>query len=228
MQTKQNYNSNRLKGFRFLAGLIAPWRLGPLRPINLKDLYALGWLHGLRQIKIGDTLDQHAELIIQIGILADQFVKNSENKDAFPEAIKKMLELVTFLKAMWQTNPNHPLTQDQLDFIVDKGLLSTFDSALIMELDRLPTYLLERKRGYAVEVLISQIDEVLPADDRTGLSEFARDNMQEAGACLAFHRFTACGYHMSRAVEDVARRYYELIKGRSQQMVRPNGETRDR
>jgi hypothetical protein len=92
----------------------------------------------------------------------------------------------------------------------------------------LKTFLLEEKRGYSVKTLPNQIEAVLPVDDRGLLSDFARDNMQEAGACLAFHRFTACGYHAARAVEDVARRYNFAVTGHESPYKDQNQKLRHR
>ncbi len=93
--------------------------------------------------------------------------------------------------------------------------LNHFESALSVDIEALPIFLLEPKRGYAVDTLLQKIEDCLPEEHRGWLSDFALDNMQEGGACLAFHRYTACGYHMARAVEDVARNYYELVKAQS-------------
>jgi hypothetical protein len=107
-------------------------------------------------------------------------------------------------------------------------LLEHFDSALSLDIENLYIYVLEKKLGYDLETLVTDIEACLPEDHRGMLSEFARDNMQEAGACLAFHRFTACGYHMARAVEDVARRYNYAITGNESPYTDRNGETRHR
>jgi hypothetical protein len=144
------------------------------------------------------------------------------------EAAERVLDFAKVaLQDKGQTFRNDPAAFDAWKKIFNP-LLEHFDSALTLDIENLYIYVLEKKRGYAPDVLLNHIEEVLPADDRGGLSEFARDNMQESGACLAFHRYTGCGYHMARAVEDVARRYYELVKGQLQKITLKSGDLRDR
>ena len=208
--------------------LFALVKVGLLRPFNPKELYLLGWVHRLRQIRAGDTAQQHKETIEPLAFVIENFSADELNQKYLPNSIEKANQLRRWITSLLKAAPTWPITQDFIDLLLDKGLLSAFESALTMDLDHLPSYLLERKRGYAVEVLVQSIEEVLPEDDRAWLSEFARDNMQEAGACLAFHRYTACGYHMARAVENIARIYYEVVKGQSQRMKPKPGEPRGR
>lgn len=159
--------------------------------------------------------------LVAADVLLGKFlVENDESQTVFG------LNDITLNAARQTLNYVKPLLEDQTfpdsqeTFDAWKGLfllaLDHFESALSVDIEALPILLLEKKRGYSVDTLLKNIDEVLPEADRDGLSDFTRTNMQEAGACLAFHRFTACGYHIARAVEEVARRYYELIKGQSE------------
>jgi hypothetical protein len=156
--------------------------------------------------------------------LLDQIFKSEQISEEYPNAWKAASDLAAWLKAL-KDPPSNPaddawsVSQDFLDLFLDKGMLGKMDSALDIDITALPIYCLEEKRGYSTSTLLRNIHTVLPALDRDLLSDFVYENMQEAGACLAFERYTGCGYHMARAVEDVARRYYSLITGRPTEYI---------
>jgi hypothetical protein len=139
--------------------------------------------------------------------------------------------IVTLLGSV-MTDTSVNIEQDQATFDTTKQLLlmflDQFEHDLSSDIDALYIYVLEEKRGYSIDVLLGKIEETLPPDDRGMISEFAHDNMQESGACLLFHRFTGCGYHMARALEDVARRYYSAVTGRAAEYTDKNGDQRYR
>jgi hypothetical protein len=56
------------------------------------------------------------------------------------------------------------------------------------------------------------------------LSPFTLANLQDAGAALAFDHFTSCGFLTMRAVEDTARRYYELVTGKAAAGLRSDNQ----
>jgi hypothetical protein len=122
--------------------------------------------------------------------------------------------------------------EDADKFNASKAILlnhfDAFQGRLTGEIRDLHIYVLEEKRGYSVTVLLRDVEQVLPPDDRGLISDLARSNMQEAGACLAFERNTACGYHIARAVEDVARQYSRAVTGHPSPYHDRNGEVRHR
>lgn len=92
-----------------------------------------------------------------------------------------------------------------------RNALADFYGDLALELGGLPVYFATQKRGYDRDVLINAAEELLDESDRVFLSPFTVTDLRKAGACLMFDLFTACGFHAGRAVETVARRYYELV-----------------
>ena len=80
------------------------------------------------------------------------------------------------------------------------------------EVSQLPAYLVSKKENYDVDLLIDNGIGLFPS----GLlhkSPEAMPDAIEAGKCLAFERYTACGFHTFRVVESVVRRYWDHVSG---------------
>ena len=198
-----------------------------MRPYDPRYLSVLGILWQLRDGEVSMT-DWRRKLQ-QVQLLVRDIVIDHGNEHGLERAVTAANQMLIFVDPFVEHMAE--IEHDEASFHAWKGLFKSamehFESQLSGDIESLYLYVLERKRGYAVETLLGKIEESLPEDDRTMLSDFARENMQESGACLAFHRFTGCGYHMARAVEDTARRYYELVKGQSQ-TINFHGELRNR
>ncbi len=201
-----------------------------MKPYDPRFLLALGLTIQLREAKPDKFLSQ---LFRTREILKAAIVERGAEY-GLTRAIAKARDVIGLADLVINNCANDPLffEKDNKAFEAFKALfiptLDLFDSALSLDIEGLYIYVLEKKRGYSPDTLLWNIEDVFPEDDHAGLSEFARDNMQEAGACFAFHRHTACGYHMARAVEEVARRYYELVTGRSTKYKDQNDKWRYR
>jgi hypothetical protein len=187
----------------------------------------------LRAIRLPARLDAIRPRFGSAWLLLEEILKNQQIREEYPNACTAASNLAGMLKALKEptSNPSDDawsIDKDFLDLLLDKGLLGKMDSALDIDISALPIYLLEEKRGYSISTLLRNIHNVLPTLDHDMLSDFVYENMQEAGACLAFERYTGCGYHMARAVEDVARHYYSLITARSAEYIDNNDVLRYR
>jgi hypothetical protein len=87
-----------------------------------------------------------------------------------------------------------------------------FRTILLSELATFPTFLVSTKGGYDVDKLIENGASLFPHDTWAKVPEAFKD-AQEAGRCLAFEMFTACGFHTFRVVEAVVRRYWDAVAG---------------
>lgn len=96
-----------------------------------------------------------------------------------------------------------------------------FKMILLSELATFPTFLVSAKDTYDVDKLIENGGSLFPLDTWAKVPE-AFEDAQEAGRCLAFERFTACGFHTFRVVEAVVRRYWDSVAG---EQARPFPET---
>jgi len=200
-----------------------------VRPYDPKFLWTIGLLHQLQDM---DASHCKAK-IIQAKVLLESFVSENSADYGLNKALNAANSMLALINPLLTDKDSvAELLNDPIGFDSWKRLLlmvlNQFESELTFDIDALNIFVLEKKRGYSVETLLSTIEDVLPEADRGLLSDFARDNMQEAGACLAFHRFTGCGYHMARAVEDVARRYNYAITEHPSPYTDRNGEQRHR
>jgi hypothetical protein len=225
-QAKMSFSQRQLIAARCFAEGNGVYTMRPYRP---EFLWMLGMLHRLREIRP----DNAKGLLIQTKLFLDDFIHSPDNirECGFNKVLAATAMPLALINAILKDNDD-ALFANQQYFDTTKMLLLTFldqiESKLIEDVGDLQIYVLEEKRGYSIKTLLTNIEETFPEADREMLSDFARDNMQEAGACLAFHRYTGCGYHMARAVEEVARRYYELVTGRSTKYKDKNDEWRYR
>ena len=84
---------------------------------------------------------------------------------------------------------------------VDKARV--FKTVLIAELQTLAAYHVTEKSIYSTAALIERAENVLPKYIRDELSPETREDINQAGRCLAFDLPTASGFHTWRAVETV-------------------------
>lgn len=86
-----------------------------------------------------------------------------------------------------------------------------FTSVLFAELPQADIYYISQKRAYKMSMFLAKAENVLPKSALEFLSPRTITDIREAGRCIAFDQHTAAGFHAVRAVEAVARRYYEQV-----------------
>jgi len=110
---------------------------------------------------------------------------------------------------------------EQFDGWTIRNARDRFRELFLAEISAVPAYLVTRKEGYDVELLIDYGASLFPVTLSTKVPEALRD-AGEAGKALAFEVATGCGFHAFRVVESVVRRYWdEVTEGRA----RPRPET---
>ncbi len=187
---------------------------------RVDQVYALYNLGG-RLFLLSDRLDDKHQLrhVAQLcttiktmlsNLLLDEILPVERCKDSAARLLKAIREMTTGpeLKANW----GKPLNPYFLGPIRDA--LNEFQVDLANELEKMPLYYTTAKRGYSVNLLVDQAEKVLSAAEIEYLSQLTINDIREAGGCLMFDRFTAAGFHATRAVEAVARPYYTLMSGR--------------
>lgn len=85
-----------------------------------------------------------------------------------------------------------------------------FRDLLIAECSTLPSYLVSRKEGYDMDVLVSSGGSLFPSSLAYKVPEALHDADQAAKA-LAFELATACGFHLFRLTESVVKRYWDTV-----------------
>lgn len=78
--------------------------------------------------------------------------------------------------------------------------------------------------AYSTTILIDRGEHVLPESVRAVVTDYDRNELHEAGRCLAFNLPTAAGFHMVRAVESVLRGYYDVVTTGAPRPKRKNGK----
>jgi hypothetical protein len=196
-----------------------------MRPVNGIFLY---WTGGLQQLfAMADGIDAsvYDPLFRRAIETADRFTELSENTKDLPDSVAQLATLRAYLAKLQEeirANPKATMTLDVRMAIAHS--VNRFQTVLEREIGHLHTYVLEAKRGHSPVTLLHVVETLIDNKWLPYLSEFTRYNLDDAGTALVFDRFTACGYHTMRAVEDVARRYYQIVSGREHFTVKSSGE----
>jgi hypothetical protein len=107
--------------------------------------------------------------------------------------------------------PDHEISPAVLEDIARKvNQLLTMIQADIADTD---VFQVQRIAIYKTRDLLERADGNLNNAAQASIPEATRADLRAAGACLAFHQFTASGFHSLRATESEARRYYTLVTG---------------
>lgn len=112
----------------------------------------------------------------------------------------------------WIQGPNKPVYNEQTRNIIIRDI-DHLRSYLYSELGKLTILVLEEKYGYSVNTLWKHQFNLIKGVT-IHLSEFVKSNIIESSKCFVLNCYTAVGFHSMRALEHVARRYYELIIGK--------------
>jgi hypothetical protein len=89
--------------------------------------------------------------------------------------------------------------------------LDDFEAVFSSEAQDLEVFSVPQKCAYSTTTLIDAGENVLPPSVRDFISNYAKEEMHEAGRCLAFTLPTAAGFHMVRALEAVVRNYWDVL-----------------
>jgi hypothetical protein len=92
-----------------------------------------------------------------------------------------------------------------------RNSVSKFETVLAAELPTMNTYSVSQKAAYSTPDLIEHAERLLPDGVQKKLSSSTKEDMREAGRCLAFSTPTAAGFHIMRATESVILAYFAHI-----------------
>jgi len=182
-----------------------------MEQVNTFALFLLGkWLDNTflgAKLPIQQNVNawQTARAILEILINGDAKLKLNESAQAavvLRNAIDHALNL-------FQENPDAVLDDQQVTTF--NAAWFAFEQALNLDLGRAPTYFVTPKGIFATPALINSAENALVAEVASAISDAAKQDLNQAGRCLAFSLSTASGYHALRATEKVLREYYELV-----------------
>jgi len=69
--------------------------------------------------------------------------------------------------------------------------------------------------AYSTTLLIEEGESLLPRKVRNSVTDYVRNEIHEAGKCLAFNVSTAAGFHLARGLESALRSYYDVLSNRA-------------
>jgi hypothetical protein len=87
-------------------------------------------------------------------------------------------------------------------------LQNKFEAVFLAEISAMPAYLVSPKGSYNIHYLIEAGESLFPSNLLTKAPD-AEEDAKKVGRCLAYERYTACGFHTFRVVETVLRRYWD-------------------
>src|SRR5208282_5017261 len=164
-----------------------------------------------RRITLGEVSKEcFAVRAALLHILADSLMPLDSCKKSAERLLKALDAMIEGpnLKANWSITLN-PYFSDP----ICQELLAV-EQDLATELNALPVYFATKKRAYDRDILLNAGEQLLDAADLSYLSNLTREDIRDATACLMFDRFTASGFHAARAVEGVARLFYQMVTGK--------------
>ncbi len=173
----------------------------------------LEWVRETFMLKT--PLRDWSHLLIASWFNLHSWLNAEAGNEYFDETHKRGAVLLTCIDRLMRDKSfpaAEPLPYGEADKLAN--LLQVFDESLRYELGRVPSYVLEEKRGYSVGTLIDKAYKTISVHNMPYLSEFTKQNIQEAGRCFVFDCFTATGFHVTRALEGAARRYFRLVLDR--------------
>lgn len=86
-----------------------------------------------------------------------------------------------------------------------------FETVLRNECQLMDTYFVTKKGTYSTVDLVERAHHQVPETTRSKLPEEAKQDLDQAGKCMAFDVPTAAAFHLLRGTESVIRQYYEAV-----------------
>jgi hypothetical protein len=195
-----------------------------MRDVNGFFLFELG------QISLLSTLPRDVDLRPSIPIIANiqkglsEFAEEKGNQEDLPGAVDNAKSIAETLKKLIEKDP-YPMINPE-EHLALMYWVMTFRDRLAAELGKVYSQVLEEKGGRSVKTLWTKVLSLLPVSVVPHLSDFVKENIEEAGKCWIVDRPTATGFHMMRSVECVLRAYKRLVTGKDVQFTDKRGTVR--
>jgi hypothetical protein len=184
--------------------------------VNLASLFYLGnSIRRLSDIRAGQPVSAWASVLFEAREGLKAFLVNAERTRMFSQTSRWALSILNTVSSMMPDAapgtlvPNRLISADEV-----KGLevaLNTFAVLLSEESERLYVVSLQKQRTFDLHTLIDSISTAFDVAVWARFSEFSKREIKEGGRCLALERYTACGFHMMRAVERESRDCATLV-----------------
>jgi hypothetical protein len=192
--------------------------------LNTHTIYDLAvHVHPLTSIAVGEDAKMNdifwplvdAKLPLQWSLGNKSFFSPSL-KRAAGALLRSMHAIGMPEKLPWeggQYDPNIKIEDWQLSGL--RQATTDFETVLANELPGLAIYHVSQKGIFSTDDLITQADAHIPEHIRNETDSKAKQDVCEAGKCLAFGLPTASAFHMWRALETVICQYYKALTGKT-------------
>jgi hypothetical protein len=180
--------------------------------VNQYAFYQFGVSLGeLNRLKAGD---EYADFIIATwaaGIAIGKFLTDTPNIPLRLSKIAAQKLQDVLLRHADNKKSDDPVLPSEIDAIT-KALIE-FEAVFASEAQDLEVFSVPQKGAYSTTTLINEGENVLPPSIRDFISAYVKEEMHEAGRCLAFTLPTAAGFHMMRSIESVLHNYWDIVSG---------------
>ena len=183
-----------------------------MRSINGYFLFELGKIWQLLDLTPGQPVGPQLAPLGAIISLLQRFIADERNQLDLADSVAAAGILKTHLEKV-ASKPDSVIEPDHKAQLLH--ILTAFNDRLFNELGRIHVWVLEEKGAFGINTLWRKPLKLVAAAAVPHLSDFVIENVGEAAKCLLLDRFTAVGFHATRSVECVARRYYEFVTGNS-------------
>lgn len=190
-----------------------------MQQLNAYRFYELGAkLHGLFSVSAQGRVADMFVPLTEAQALLDGFIKGEVFiPDASKEDAEKLLSRLGSVFERYFIDPSSrqirtPSGEDRIDaqeLSLVRALVEKFEHALAAELNRAPTYLASKRGIYSTYDLAENAQKSFPSSLGAAIPSLAQDEFAAAGRALAFGLGTAAAMHMLRAVDAMARAYYD-------------------
>jgi hypothetical protein len=184
--------------------------------LKLAFLFYLGTgIRRLSDVRAGQPLSAWAVVFVEAREALKMFLAGSERAPMFSQSRRWALSLLNIVNSMI---PDAPPGTPVPNRLISEQEVRDLDSAIRSfatifedESERAYVVILEKQRTFDLHTLVESISSAFDVAVWNRFSEFSKREIKEAGRCLALERYTACGFHMMRAVERESRDCATLI-----------------
>lgn len=182
-----------------------------MHKVKIWGFYVLGtMIRPLTKIKAGVTYADIIETVQMARIGLGNLDASGFLPVSFCETEKA--DLSKYLHSLLMEGLNNPARQlDTLELQHLINQVKRLENVLESQLNDLKIYLVAQKEWYSTSTLVEAGEELIPSHVKEVISDYAKNEMRQAGRCIAFDLPSAAGFHIIRALENVVRSYYDLV-----------------
>jgi hypothetical protein len=122
-----------------------------------------------------------------------------------------LLHTINAITLQWQQEPTKEAFLETGTNMMVRKQLQTFQDAFDRECHNIDVFAVTPKDDKDIRILVKDAIQNWEPKLLAVLPDKTKDDLREAGRCLAFERATACAFHTCRATEALMLAYYEKL-----------------